>query len=140
MRTSILACTILAAGSLVSAAEVPSADVMVQFVTPSKDLKVKVRLYSHWDDTARDVQLVVVLPHGLRVAALPTICHSVPVGDGTHGRISCFIGDMNVGETRDVDFQLARVYTTGHRTVGAFVSNRLPDPVPGNNYNQGVIP
>jgi hypothetical protein len=126
--------------SSAQALEVPSADVMIQSIGVSPSLTLKVTLYSYWDDTARNVKLQIILPYGLKVSSLPTFCSSVPVVDGTHGSISCDIDDMNVNTTRVVQIQLARVYITNARAIGAFVWNTLPDPMPINNYAHTTLP
>lgn len=126
--------------SSAQALEVPSADVMIQSIAVSPSLTLNVTLYSYWDDTARNVKLQIILPYGLKVSTLPTFCSSVAVVDGTHGTISCDIGDMNVNTARVVQIQLARVYVTNARIVGALVWNTLPDPMPTNNYAHITLP
>lgn len=122
------------------ALEVPSADVMIQSITATPDLKLKVVVFSYWDDTARNVRLQITLPPGLKVVSLPVYCMSVAMADGTHGSISCDVGDMNVNTTRTVDIALARSYAFGQRTAGVFVWNTLPDPMPSNNFALVTLP
>lgn len=122
----------------------PQADVQVQSITAAKtsagNLDCAVTVFSFWDDAARDARVQILLPPGYQVTALPVTCSATQSPDGTHANIACQLGNIQVGQTVTVPFTLTPLYSSRHKTLGAFAWSQRPDPVPGNNYREILTP
>jgi hypothetical protein len=95
------------------------------------------------DDVARDVELVVLLPVEVATGALPAGCRAVTVRKGNTdftGQVRCAWATLNVGQSAGVRIESSVSPHPGSRSCGAFVSSRMPDVDPANNYRSARAP
>lgn len=151
------AITLLIALSLVGpsleARELISADVKIKSITATNDqatttLTCTVAVHNDNDDDAQLVKLLVTLPLEVQfrsASATParhwTLCDASAGGKGGTGNVNCELGGMGVGETVTVT-----IVTTSpandilHKSCGAFVWSKVPDPDRSNNYKISTEP
>lgn len=140
-------------GPSVDAREVISADVKVTNIITAIDhtaaaLTCTVTVHNDNDDDAQLVKLLVMLPLEVKfrsASAIParhwTLCEA-PVGaQGGVGHVTCDLGGMGVGEIATVTIvTTAPASDIAHKSCGAFVWSKLPDPDRSNNYRMGLEP
>ena len=131
----------------VRAQAVHSADVSVQsinVVDNGADLTSKITVHNINDDTARQVTVIILLPYQTQVLYASSGCTSVPnpstyVGN-VQAYVECSLGDLDVGKTKTVKVITSLPPNTLPKRFAAFVWNRLPDPVPTNNFAEATAP
>lgn len=140
-------------GPSVDAREVISADVKVTNIITAIDhtaatLTCTVTVHNDNDDDAQLVKLLVMLPLEVKfrsASAIParhwTLCEA-PVGaQGGVGHVTCDLGGMGVGEIATVTIvTTAPASDIAHKSCGAFVWSKLPDPDRSNNYRMSLEP
>ena len=141
------------AGPSVEAREFISADVKVTNIITAIDhtaatLTCTVTVHNDNDDDAQLVKLLVLLPLEVKfrlASAIParhwTLCEA-PVGaQGGVGHVTCDLGGMGVGEIATVTLvTTAPANDIGHKSCGAFVWSKMPDPDRSNNYKISTEP
>lgn len=137
----------------VEAREFISADVKVANIITAIDhtaatLTCTVTIHNDNDDDAQLVKLLVLLPLEVKVrsaSVIParhwTLCEA-PVGEqGGGGHVMCDLGGMGVGEIATVTIvTTAPAYDILHKSCGAFVWSKVPDPDRSNNYKVSPEP
>lgn len=100
-----------------------------------KTLSISVRVTSDNDDDARASRLDLLLPVGVSVVRLGDPCRLSPSPiQNLVGRVSCDLGDIQVGGVREVTL-ITSVPARGlPARFAAFVVSDTPDPNPSNNH------
>ena len=144
---------LLLVGPSLEARELISADVKIKSITATIDqaattLTCTVAVHNDNDDDAQLVKLLVTLPLEVqfRSASVAPARHWAPCdatvgGNGGIGNVNCELGGMGVGETVTLTIvTTAPVKDISHKSCGAFVWSKVPDPDRSNNYKISVEP
>ena len=106
-------------------------------VPSPETLKCSINVHSYWDDDAKNVMLVVVVPVEVSIVSHPANATVYKAG-GTSpwaGYIVFNLGDMAVQQNITVEFSFTKS-TTGNNKVSAYAYSATPDPNPSNNYKE----
>jgi len=106
-------------------------------------ISVRVVVYSEHDDEARDVRLLVLLPVGVGIQRLAEGCAgsaSPQMRPSLRATVTCRLGSMTNRKFHEVNLTTTLPPDGTHRRLGVFAYSGTPDPVPGNNYAERVIP
>lgn len=142
----------LAAPSL-EAREFVSADVKIANIAAAIDQAANtftctVSVHNDNDDDARLVKLLVILPLEVQfktASVAPAghwvLCEAPVGGSGGVGNVSCEMGNMGVGEAVTVTIvTTVPASDISHKSCGAFVWSKMPDPDRSNNYKISTEP
>jgi len=143
-RSLVTLASLAAAGQPVAAQAVWQADVRIQTLDVAETqgaLSVQVTVLSDRDDTANNVRLEVFLPVRTGSLRMAGGCQASPSAMATlRARVSCALGDLQPGQARTVWLTTSLPPQGVARRVGVIAFSDTPDPVPGNNYGERVIP
>ncbi len=141
------------AGPHVEAREFISADVKVTNIIAAIDhaaatLTCTMTVHNDNDDDAQLVKLLVLLPLEVKfrsASAVParhwTLCEAPVAAQGGVGHVTCDLGGMGVGEIATVTLVTTVPSSDiAHKSCGAFVWSKLPDPDRSNNYKTSQEP
>lgn len=136
-----------AAGILeASQKQVWQADVQIRTLEVTKSrtgMSVRVVVYAEHDDDAKDSRLLVLLPVGVGVERIGPGCVAsagpsmVP---SLRATISCDLGVIADRGFREVLISTTLPPEGMPKRFGVFAYSATPDPVPGNNYAERIIP
>jgi hypothetical protein len=126
--------------------QVWQADIQIRTleITRSKtNMRARVVIYTDRDDDARDARLVILLPVGVGIDRLATGCAAsagptmVPA---LRAMVLCDMGQIPNHGFREVEITTTLPAESLSKRFGVFTYSSTPDPVPGNNYAERVIP
>jgi hypothetical protein len=151
IRRSIAVFLLLVAAGGVRAAtthqtQVWQADLQIRTleVTKSKTaMSVRVVVYSERDDEARDARLLILLPVGVGVERLGLGCAAsagparVP---SLRATVACDLGSIVDQGYREVQLTTTLPPEGMPKRFGVFAYSGTPDPLPGNNYAERMLP
>jgi hypothetical protein len=106
-------------------------------------LTVRVLVYTEHDDEARDTRLVILLPVGVGVQRLGEGCTAsagpsmVPA---LRASVTCELGTIADRGYYEVLLAITRPSAGVPTRLGVFAYSGTPDPRPGNNYAERVLP
>ena len=106
-------------------------------------ISVRVVVYSEHDDEARDVRLLILLPVGVGIQRLARGCAgsvSPVTRQSLRATVTCELGSMTDRKFHEVNLTTTLPPDGTHRRLGVFAYSGTPDPIPGNNYAERVIP
>ena len=106
-------------------------------------MTARVVVYTEHDDEARDARLLVLLPVGVgigRVAAGCAASASPSQVPSLRASVLCDLGAIPDGGTREVIITTSLPPQGFPKRFGVFAYSGTPDPVPGNNYAERIIP
>lgn len=141
--------TIAAAGGSLALARQPlrwQADLQIRTLEVTRSragISVRVVVYTEHDDVARDARLLVLLPVGVGIQRLATGClasASPPMVPSLRATVTCELGSIADRGFQEVVFTTTLPPQGEHRRLGVFAYSGTPDPVPGNNYAERVLP
>ena len=141
VRGVLLALAALALGCDAAAAEATgetwAADLKVESSELAAARPMDTYLYSVFvrnggDDTARNAELIILLPLNTRVGAVEG-CKAGAQGavPGTTGTLRCALGDLTAGDARKLQFLIRT--NAAHAACTAIAVSDTPDPNPMNN-------
>jgi len=121
------------------------ADLQVRSLTVSEDrgnLSARVVVATEVGE-ALGARVEVLLPVGVGIVSLGAGCVAGPSRTGIRelrARVECNLGDMQAGTNKEV-FVVTTMPPAGiARGFGVVVMSETPDPKPGNNFLERVIP
>jgi hypothetical protein len=126
--------------------QVWQADIQIRTLEVTKSRKamsVRVVVYTENDDEARDARLLVLLPVGVGVERLAPGCEATPgpsMVPSLRAAVTCSLGGIADRGYREVGLTISRPAEGSPRRLGVFAYSATPDPVPGNNYAERVVP
>jgi hypothetical protein len=137
----------LTAGWPASAEEpIWSADIAVQSLRVTRldaNLLARIVVYSDNDDEARAARVEILIPVGVGIVRMAVGCTASAGPPGVsvlRARVTCELGNLAVRGSREV-FVMTTLPPSGiPRTFGAFAMSDTPDPKPGNNFAEGMLP
>ena len=106
-------------------------------------LSVRVLVYTEHDDDARDARLVILLPVGVGVKRLSAGCTAsagpsmVPA---LRASVTCELGTIADRAYSEVLLSITQPASGVPTRLGVFAYSGTPDPRPGNNYAERVLP
>ena len=112
-------------------------------VTESKgNLTAKVVVVTELGE-AMAARVEVMLPVGVGIVKLGAGCAAGPSAPGVpslHARVICTIGNLRPRDTREFSVITTAPPSGAARQFGAMATSDTPDPKPGNNFAERVIP
>jgi len=88
-------------------------------------------------------RLEVMLPVGVGIVKMGTGCAAGPSAPGVpslRARVICTIGNLRPRDTREFSVITTAPPSGAARQFGAMATSDTPDPKPGNNFAERVIP
>ena len=128
------------------AQQVWQADIQIRTLEITKtktNISARVVIYTERDDDARDARLVILLPVGVGIDRLAAGCAAsagpsmVPA---LRAMVLCDIGRIPNGGFREVEITTTIPEESTQKRFGVFTYSSTPDPKPGNNYAERIIP
>jgi hypothetical protein len=122
------------------------ADIQIRTLEVTKtktNMSVRVVVYNENDDEARDARLLILLPVGVGIERLAPGCAATagpPMVPSLRGTVLCDVGTIPNGGFREISLTTTLPSDPLPKRLGAFIYSRTPDPTPGNNYAERIIP
>lgn len=106
-------------------------------------VSVRVVVYTENDDEARDAKILILLPVAVGIEKLGPGC-TATAGPSMMPSLRAIVA-CELGAIADRDFREVHLATTlppdqSPRRFGVFAYSATPDPKPGNNYAERMIP
>ena len=93
------------------------------------------------DNEARSVKIEIMIPVGVTVLRNAEGCRMSPGPvSGLSARLSCDLGDVAGGASREVLVSISSRASTMASRLGAFAFSDTPDPLPQNNFAERAMP
>jgi hypothetical protein len=106
-------------------------------------LSVRVVVYTEHDDEARDVRLLILLPVGAGIQKLVAGCTASAAPSqmpSLHATVACELGSIADRGLHEVVVTITPPSSGNESRLGVFAYSATPDPRPGNNYAERVLP
>lgn len=122
------------------------ADVQIKTLEVTKarsGLSVRVVVYTEHDDEARDARLLVLLPVGSGIQKLGTGCTASAAPSmmpSLRATVTCELGSIADRGFHEVSLAIVPPADGSQSRLGVFAYSATPDPRPGNNYAERVLP
>lgn len=122
------------------------ADIQIRTLEVTKtktNISVRIVVYNENDDDARDARVLILLPVGVGIERLAAGCAATPgppMVPSLRGTVLCDVGTISNGGFREVLLTTTLPSEPAPKHLGAFTYSRTPDPTPGNNYAERIIP
>lgn len=141
----VLLCAITAGGQFESLS-VWQADIQIRTleVTRNKNtINLRVVVYTENDDDAQNARLLILLPVGVGIEKLAPRCDAMPgpsMVPSLRAAIACELGAIPNRGFHEVTLTTTVPAGAHPKRFGVFTYSGTPDPVPGNNYAERIIP
>ena len=113
-------------------------------VTRSRSgMSLRVVVYTENDDEAREAKVLILLPVAVGIEKLGPGCSATPgpsMMPSLRATVACDLGVIANGAIREVHLATTLPPDDATRRFGVFAYSATPDPKPGNNYAERVIP
>jgi hypothetical protein len=122
------------------------ADIQIRTLEVTKsrtNLMVRVVIYSENNDEARDARVVILLPLAIAVEKLDPGCSAASgpaMVPQLRATVACELGAIADRGYREVHLATSLPPDETPRRFGVFAYSATPDPKPGNNYAERIIP
>ena len=122
------------------------ADVQIKTLEITKarsGLSVRVVIYTEHNDEARDARLLILLPVGAglqKVGAGCTASTPPSMMPSLRATVTCELGSIADRGFHEVLVAITPPSSGGQSRLGVFAYSATPDPRPGNNYAERVLP
>lgn len=106
-------------------------------------LSVRVVIYSENNDEARDAKVVILLPVAVGIDKLAPGCSAASgpaMVPSLRATVACELGAIADRGFREVHLATTLPPDRSPRRLGVFAYSATPDPKPGNNYAERIIP
>jgi hypothetical protein len=106
-------------------------------------LSVRVVIYSENNDEARDAKVVILLPVAVGIEKLDPGCSAAAgpaMVPSLRATVACELGAIADRGYREVNLATSLPPDQSTRRFGVFAYSATPDPKPGNNYAERIIP
>ncbi len=126
--------------------QVWQADIQIRTLEVTKTragMSARVVVYTEHDDEARDARLLILLPVGVGVERLAPGCAATPgpsMVPSLRATVACDLGAIADRGYREVALTTSLPPDGQPKRFGVFAYSGTPDPVPGNNYAERVVP
>lgn len=122
------------------------ADVQIKTLEVTKarsGISVRVVVYTEHDDEARDTRLLILLPVGAGLQKLVAGCTASAAPSMMHSlraTVACELGSIADRGFHEVLVAITPPSGGSQSRLGVFAYSATPDPRPGNNYAERVLP
>ena len=122
------------------------ADVQIRTLEITKarsGISVRVVVFTEHDDEARDARLLILLPVGVGVQRLVAGCTasaSPSMMPSLRATVTCELGSIADGGFHEVLIGITAPSSPTPTRLGVFAYSATPDPRPGNNYAERILP
>lgn len=149
IRVTSLLLLPLAAGLLHASTRQPlkwQADIQIRTleVTRSRTgMSVRVVVYTENDDEARDAKVLILLPVAVGIDKLAPGCTAASgpsMMPSLRATVACELGAIADRAIREVLLATTLPPDESPRRFGVFAYSATPDPKPGNNYAERIVP
>ena len=106
-------------------------------------ISVRVVVYTEHDDEARDTRLLILLPVGAGVQKMVAGCTASAAPSmmpSLRATVTCELGSLADRAFHEVLVAITPPSNGSPSRVGVFAYSATPDPRPGNNYAERVLP
>ena len=130
----------------VNATQVWQADIQIRTLEVTRNrnsVTLRVVVYTENDDDAQSARLLILLPVGVGIEKLAPKCDATPgpsMVPSLRAAIACELGAIPNRGFHEVTVTTTLPATANVRRFGVFTYSGTPDPVPGNNYAERIIP
>lgn len=138
---------LLATGShRIQAAPVWQADIQIRTLEVTRNkgiINARVVVYTENDDSAQNARLLILLPIGVGIERLAIGCSATPgpsMVPALRAAVECLLGAIPDHGLREVSLVTTAPRSPAPSRFGVFTYSSTPDPVPGNNYAERIIP
>ena len=122
------------------------ADVQIKTLEVTKarsGISVRVVVYTEHDDEARDTRLLILLPVGAGVQKMVAGCSASAAPSmmpSLRATVTCELGSIANRGFHEVLVSIAPPSNASQSRLGVFAYSATPDPRPGNNYAERLLP
>lgn len=106
-------------------------------------ISVRVVVYTEHDDEALDARLLILLPVGVGIQRLGAGCTASAgpsMMPSLRATVTCELGSIADRGFHEVLVAITPPSNTSQSRLGVFAYSATPDPRPGNNYAERVLP
>ena len=122
------------------------ADVQIRTLEVTKarsGISVRIVVYTEHDDEARDARLLILLPVGVGVQRLVAGCTASAgpsMMPSLRATVTCELGSIADRGFHEVLLGITAPSSPTPTRLGVFAYSATPDPKPGNNYAERILP
>lgn len=122
------------------------ADVQIKTLEVTKarsGISVRVVVYTEHDDEARDTRLLILLPVGAGIQKMVAGCTASAAPSmmpSLRATVTCELGSIADRGFHEVLVAITPPSNATQSRLGVFAYSATPDPRPGNNYAERVLP
>jgi hypothetical protein len=122
------------------------ADVQIKTLEVTKarsGISVRVVVYTEDDDEALDARLLILLPVGAGLQKMVAGCTASAAPSmmpSLRATVTCELGSIANGGFHEVLIAITPPSNGSQSRLGVFAYSATPDPRPGNNYAERVLP
>jgi hypothetical protein len=133
-------------GENYGAQQVWQADIQIRTLEVTRNkgtINARIVVYTENDDDAQNARLLILLPIGVGLERLAPLCTATPgpsMVPSLRATVTCDLGVIPDRGFREVVLSTTAPATAVAKRFGVFTYSSTPDPVPGNNYAERIIP
>ena len=122
------------------------ADIQIRTLEVTRNkgsINLRVVVYTENDDDAQNARLLILLPVGVGIEKLAPKCDAMPgpsMVPSLRAAVACELGAIPNRGFYEVTLTTTLPATAHQKRFGVFTYSGTPDPVPGNNYAERIIP
>ena len=137
---------LLTTSSQFESVSVWQADIQIRTLEVTRNrnsVTLRVVVYTENDDDAQNARLLILLPVGVGIEKLAPRCGAVPgpsMVPSLRATVACDLGAIPNRGFQEVIVTTTVPATAPPKRFGVFTYSGTPDPVPGNNYAERIIP
>jgi hypothetical protein len=126
--------------------QVWQADIQIRTLEITRNkgtINARVVVYTENDDDAQSARLLILLPIGVGLEKLAPACTATPgpsMVPSLRATVTCDLGVIPDHGFREVVLSTTVPTSALPKRFGVFTYSATPDPVPGNNYAERIIP
>jgi hypothetical protein len=126
--------------------QVWQADIQIRTLEITRNkatINARVVVYTENDDDAQNARLLILLPIGVGLEKLAPACTATPgpsMVPSLRATVTCELGVIPDRGYREIVLSTTAPATALPKRFGVFTYSATPDPVPGNNYAERIIP
>ena len=122
------------------------ADIQIRTLEVTRNrntITLRVVVYTENDDDALNARLLILLPVGVGIEKLASRCDAMPgpsMVPSLRAAVACELGAIPNRGFHEITLTTTVPANAHPRRFGVFTYSGTPDPVPGNNYAERIIP
>jgi hypothetical protein len=122
------------------------ADIQIRTLEVTRNrgsIDARIVVYTENDDDAQNARLLILLPIGVGIERMPTGCSATPgpsMVPALRAAVICELGVIRNRGLQEVSLTTSVPANPALTRFGVFTYSSTPDPVPGNNYAERIVP